>query len=89
MTEEDLELLWNAIINMFENDHSAARGKLSMRKLYVFKHDSVLGNYPSGSLFDKIVVNENTDGAPCRKFADYTITVDKTMPEGVTLIEKL
>ena len=89
MTEEDLDLLWNAIINMFENDHSAARGKMSMRKLYIFKHESVLGNYPSGALFDKIAVIENTDGAPCRKFSDYRIEVDSVMPEGVTLMEKL
>ena len=54
--EDDLELLWQAIVNMFENDHSAARGKMSMRKLFVFKHDSILGNAPSGVLFDKISV---------------------------------
>ena len=46
-SEDDLELLWSAIINMFENDHSAARGKMCLRKLYVFKHDSALGNAPS------------------------------------------
>ena len=89
MTEEDLDLLWNAIINMFENDHSAARGKMSMRKLYIFKHDSIIGNYPSGALFDKIVIKEKAEGTPCRNFADYEITVDKAMPSGVTLIEKL
>jgi len=55
-SEEDLELLWTAIINMFENDHSAARGKMCMRKLYVFKHESALGNAPSHILFDKIKI---------------------------------
>ena len=58
MTEEDVSLLWQAIINMFEEDHSAARGKMCTRRLYIFKHDSVLGNCPSHVLFDKIVVKE-------------------------------
>lgn len=88
LSEEDLELLWTAIINMFENDHSAARGKMCMRKLYVFRHDSELGNSPSHVLFDKISVGLKEDRPP-RSFQDYEITVDKQMPEGVTLIEKL
>lgn len=88
-SEEDLELLWRAVINMFENDRSAARGKMCMRKLYVFRHDSSLGNAPSHILFDKIHVDRNGGVIAPRKFSDYTITVDKAMPEGVTLIEKL
>ena len=88
LTEEDLNVLWEAIINMFENDHSAARGKMCMRKLYIFKHDNVLGNCPSHILFDKIMVTEGSDLAP-RSFADYKINVDENMPEGVELIEKL
>lgn len=88
MTEEDLSLLWDAIINMFEHDHSAARGKMCMRKLYVFEHESVLGNCPSHILFDKISVTQKED-APPRQFADYEITVDTTMPFGVKLEEKL
>lgn len=87
LSEEDLELLWNAIINMFEEDHSAARGKMCMRKLIIFKHDNELGNCPSHILFDKINVEEVT--APPRKFSDYSITIDKDMPNGVELIEKL
>ena len=87
--EADLELLWTAIINMFENDHSAARGKMCMCALYVFEHDSLLGNAPSGMLFDKITVEEKNPGMPCRRFSDYTVTVDETMPEGVRLIVKL
>ena len=86
-SEEDLELLWTAIINMFENDHSAARGKMCMRKLFVFKHDSALGNAPSHILFDKIKVTKNTD-KPARSFSDYNITVDENMPDGVTFIER-
>lgn len=87
LNDDDLELLWTAIINMFENDHSAARGKMCMRKLYVFKHQNVLGNCPSHILFDKINVDEIS--APPRKFSDYKITVDENMPEGVELISKL
>ena len=89
LSEEDLELLWKAIINMFENDHSAARGKMCMRKLYVFKHSNVLGNCPSHILFDKIQVNLKNEEEPPRRFGDYRITVEDQMPEGVELIEKL
>lgn len=88
-SEEDLELLWTAIINMFEHDRSAARGKMCVRKLFVFKHDSALGNAPAHILFDKIRAEKNADLAVPRSFADYTVTVDNHMPDGVTLIEKL
>lgn len=88
LSEDDVELLWMAIINMFENDHSAARGKMCMRKLYVFKHDSVLGNCPSHILFDKIDVKEIGDVIP-RAFKNYEVTVDKNIPNGIELIEKL
>ncbi len=88
-SEEDLKLLWTAIINMFEHDRSAARGKMCMRKLYVFKHDSALGNAPAHILFDKINIQKNKETEAPRKFADYTLSVDRTMPEGVTLIEEL
>lgn len=87
-SDDDLELLWNAVINMFENDRSAARGKMCMRKLYVFKHESVLGNAPAHVLFDKIKVEKNSDAAP-RSFSDYNVSVDAVMPDGVELIEKL
>lgn len=87
-SEEDLELLWNAIINMFEHDRSAARGKMCVRKLYVFKHDSVLGNAPANVLFDKIVISKKDGVEVPRSFNDYEITVDKNMPEGVELQEK-
>ncbi|MDD6233271.1 MAG: type I-C CRISPR-associated protein Cas7/Csd2 [Frisingicoccus sp.] len=89
LSEEDIELLWTAIINMFENDHSAARGKMCMRKLYIFKHSNVLGNCPSHILFEKIQVNLKNTAEPPRKFADYEITVEDQIPEGVKLIEKL
>lgn len=88
-SEDDLELLWEAIINMFENDRSAARGKMCLRKLYVFKHDSALGNAPAHVLFDKIKAEKHADVVVPRKFNDYTITVDEVMPQGITLIEKI
>lgn len=89
MTEEDVDLLWEAIINMFENDHSAARGKMCTRKLYIFKHNSILGNSPSHILFDKISVEVKDDVIIPRKFSDYNIVVDENMPEGVSMVSKL
>lgn len=88
-SEEDLELLWTAVINMFENDRSAARGKMCLRKLYVFKHDSALGNAPAHVLFDKIKVEKKDDVVVPRSFGDYIITVDNSMPVGVELTEKI
>ncbi|MBO4989913.1 MAG: type I-C CRISPR-associated protein Cas7/Csd2 [Clostridia bacterium] len=88
-SEEDLELLWTAIINMFEHDHSAARGKVCVRKLYVFKHESVLGNAPSVLLFEKIKVEKKEGVEYPRSISDYEISVDREMPAGVELIEKL
>lgn len=87
--DEDLELLWQAIINMFENDRSAARGKMCLRKLYIFKHDSALGDAPAHILFDKITAAKKDGVSAPRSFEDYTIAVDTAMPQGVTLIEKL
>ncbi len=89
VTEKDIEILWGAIINMFEHDHSAARGKMCMRKLYVFKHDSELGNCPSHILFDKVTVELKNENEPPRAFSDHTITLDASMPEGVEVIERL
>lgn len=88
-SEEDAELLWTAIINMFENDRSAARGKMCLRKLYIFKHDSSLGNAPAHVLFDKIRVEKKAEITAPRSFGDYNITIEDDMPAGVTLIEKL
>lgn len=87
LSEDDLELLWTAVINLFEEDHSAARGKMCMRKLLVFRHDNVLGNCPSHVLFDKVTVEEVS--APPRSYADYRVTIDRVMPGGVELIEKI
>lgn len=82
--EDDLALLWQAILNMFENDRSAARGKMAVRELIVFKHDSELGNAPAHKLFDAVKVSRvDPDGVP-RSYADYAVDVDlAAIPEGV------
>ena len=86
-SEEDLELFWDALKNMFDVDRSAARGLMSAQKLIVFKHDSVLGNAPANKLFDLVKVEKVCDGAP-RSFSDYTVTIDKAgLPANVTVEE--
>jgi CRISPR-associated protein Csd2 len=83
-SEEDLQLLWQAILNMFELDHSAARGKMAVRKLVVFRHDSEFGNAPAWKLFDLIGI-EHKDGVSVpRHYSDYIVTVDtEHLPDGV------
>jgi CRISPR-associated protein Csd2 len=87
--DTDLELLWSSLINMFEHDRSAARGVMSSQKLFVFKHDSKLGNAPAHKLFELVQVKrkEGLEG-PARSFSDYEVTIGNT-PEGVELLEKL
>lgn len=75
-SDEDLELFWDALKNMFDVDHSAARGLMSAQKLIVFKHDSVLGNAPANKLFDLVKIRKSCDGTP-RSFDDYTVTIDR------------
>lgn len=86
-SEEDLDILWNAIENMFEIDHSAARGKLCLRKLIIFKHDSLLGNAPSHVLFDKVIVERKANVETPRRFDDYEVSILE-MPNGVETIER-
>ena len=86
-SEEDLALLWQAILNMFECDHSAARGKMAVRELIVFKHDSELGNAPAYKLFDTVKVAHKPDVVAPRSYSDYTVEVDEAaLPAGVTCI---
>ncbi len=85
-SEEDLELLWQAILNMFENDHSAARGKMAVRELIVFRHDSELGNAPAYKLFDAVQVTRKEGVTVPRCYRDYTVTVADTLPAGVTCL---
>ncbi|MBQ0721363.1 MAG: type I-C CRISPR-associated protein Cas7/Csd2 [Gammaproteobacteria bacterium] len=85
-SEADLELLWQSLTNMFEHDRSAARGEMSTRGLYVFKHDSKLGNAPAHSLFDRINPHLKEGVTVPRAFSDYQVDVDEAnMPNGVTL----
>lgn len=85
-TEDDLELLFRAIVNMFENDHSAARGKMAVRKLIIFKHDSELGNAPSHRTLDLVSVRRRDGVNIARNFGDYEVTVNEAAcPEGVTI----
>lgn len=83
-SEDDLQLLWEAILNMFENDHSAARGKMAVRELIVFKHSSELGNAPAYKLFDAVTIQRKDPTTPARSYRDYTVTVSDALPEGVT-----
>ena len=88
-SEEDLNLLWEAILNMFEHDHSAARGKLAARDLIVFKHDSELGCAPAWKLFDSVTVTRKNpeEGAPARSYQDYVVSVDEAaLPDGVSCV---
>jgi CRISPR-associated protein Csd2 len=90
-SESDLDLLWDALKNMFEHDRSAARGLMATRKLVVFKHATALGNAPAHSLFDLIGIERTAgDGHPPRAFADYRLTLDRSrLPQGVEAIELL
>lgn len=89
-SDDDAELLWQAIINMFEHDHSAARGKMVVRKLLVFRHDSFLGNAPSHILFDRVKVKRINEEMPARNYSDYQVDVDmNNLPNGVTADEKI
>lgn len=88
-SEEDLQLLWRALANLFEHDRSAARGEMAARKLIVFEHEHPMGNAPAHVLFDKVRVTRVDDAAstPARGFADYAVEIDRGLPSGVSLIE--
>ncbi|TMV87693.1 type I-C CRISPR-associated protein Cas7/Csd2 [Thioclava sp. BHET1] len=100
-SEADLDLLFEALTNMFEHDRSAARGEMTTRKLVVFRHENALGNAPAHALFDRVKIGRSVDGefrapddkglgnlAPARKFADYRIEIDRDgLPEGVEILE--
>jgi CRISPR-associated protein Csd2 len=85
-SEDDLGLLWESLVNMFEHDRSAARGEMATRGLYVFRHDNELGRAPAHTLFDRVKVTPDHDGAPARRFSDFRVEIaDAELPEGVTL----
>jgi len=85
-SDNDLEKFWQALIHMFDDDRSAARGKMALRELLVFKHDSPLGNAPAHKLFDLISVERKEGVEVPRSYKDYIVTVDKNaIPGGVSL----
>lgn len=88
-SDADVEKIWQALANMFEHDRSAARGEMTARKLIVFKHESAMGNAPAHVLFDKVKVSR-VDGeadTPARSYANYQVTIDKNLPQGVSVSE--
>ena len=101
-SEADLSLLTEALVSMFEHDHSAARGQMSTRKLILFRHDNALGNAPAHQLFDIVKIGRAVDGefraidarldniGPARKFSDYAVNIDSAaLPDGVEIVEVL
>jgi CRISPR-associated protein Csd2 len=88
-SDEDLELLWEALVNMFEHDRSAARGMMTTRKLVIFKHASKLGNAPAHTLFDRVKITRRDASKPTRAYEDYDVNIVGTgLPAGVEIIEK-
>jgi len=89
-SEDDLSLFWDALENMFEHDHSAARGEMSAKKLIVFKHSNALGNAPAHELFKQVQV-ERVDPEsenPPRSFDDYVVKISKeAIPQGIEVLE--
>lgn len=89
-SDEDLGLLFDSLLNMFEHDRSAARMEMNAQRLIVFKHESVLGNAPAKKLFDLVSITKESDVKIPRAFSDYVVTVDRdNLPAGVEIIEKL
>ena len=87
--EGDLELLWQALTDMFEYDRSAARGMMATQKLIVFKHASALGNIHAHKLFARVKIGKKADVAVPRSFADYEVDIDRAGLDGVEIIDKL
>ena len=88
--EDDLNLFWDSLKNMFDHDHSAARGMMNARKLIVFKHSTALGNASAHSLFGLVKVQLKDDQRPPRSFDDYIVTIDKDkLPEGVEVLDMI
>lgn len=89
-SNEDLELFWRALTNLFEHDRSAARGEMAARKLIVFEHEHPMGNAPAHVLFDKVKVERASDSidGPARSFSDYKVTIDTDLPAGVKVTER-
>jgi CRISPR-associated protein Csd2 len=88
-SEDDLELLWQALERMFEFDRSSARGEMTTRALYVFEHESALGNAPAHRLFERIWIGRRDEARPARAFSDYEVMLDEAeLPRGVQLHQR-
>lgn len=88
-SEDDLNLLWEALCNMFEHDRSAARGLMATQKLIIFEHDNALGKAPAHKLFERVKITRKDDSKPARDFSDYVLSIDeKDWPKGVKIIPK-
>lgn len=86
VSELDLKLFWEALVNMWDSDRSASRGMMAPRGIYIFSHENKLGNAPAHKLFERIQPELKVTGSVPRKFSDYEVTVDDTsLPEGITL----
>lgn len=90
-SDDDLSLLWDSFVNMYDHDHSASRGKMNARKLIVFKHQTALGNAPAHKLFDLVTVSRSDDTSlPARNFSQYEVTIQQhDLPTGVDIHEML
>jgi CRISPR-associated protein Csd2 len=89
-SQDDLALLWQALLNMFEIDRSAARGLMATRKLIVFEHESALGNAPAHALFDRVRITRTDPSRPARAFSDYQVVLDRaSLPHGIIVHEML
>jgi CRISPR-associated protein Csd2 len=88
-SEEDLSIFWDAVINMFNEDRSAARGQMVLRELIIFKHENPLGNAPAHKLFSRITVKRKAGVTAARSYADYDVNINESdLPAGVTLVRK-
>ena len=89
-SQEDLCLLFEALVNMFEHDRSAARMEMNAQRLIVFKHDGRMGNAPAQKLFERVRILRRDGVAVPRAFSDYVVSIDRDgLPDGVEIIEKL
>lgn len=87
-SQADLDLFWEAVLNMFEHDHAAARGKMTVQKLIIFKHATALGNAPSHKLLNRVRVYKKEEGTLPRAFSDYVVEINEdAMPDGVECIQ--
>lgn len=89
-TDDDLQLLWDALANMFDHDRSSSKGKMASRRLIIFEHESKLGNAPAHKLFEAVTVRRLDSSRPPRAYTDYEIDIDLgAIPDGVRVLDPL